>query len=141
MVAAPRAAAEPAWGSESAIETYLAGQMRDLRIVGLQVSIVRDGVVSFDRGFGSADGAGRLVDKHTVFSLGSVSKQFTGLAIQRLVATGKLDLDTTVHSIFPPIRDRNRRALQDHRSAVAVTNVRIRHCQRPRRLGREPAAG
>lgn len=68
-------------------------------IVGAVVTIVKDGEVVANRGFGYADLEGRTpVDPDaTLFRPGSISKLFTWTAVMQLVEQGRLDLDTDVN--------------------------------------------
>lgn len=68
-------------------------------IVGAVVTIVKDGQVVSNRGFGYADlEARRPVDPDaTLFRPGSISKLFTWTAVMQLVEQGKLDLDADVN--------------------------------------------
>ncbi|CAN5334757.1 hypothetical protein BH09ACT6_BH09ACT6_08040 [soil metagenome] len=54
----------------------------------------------FDRQYGDAAPGGPAVTSSTPFVLGSTSKQFTGLAIQQLIAQARLSLDDTVSSLL-----------------------------------------
>jgi CubicO group peptidase (beta-lactamase class C family) len=61
------------------------------------VLVVKDGVVMLDRGYGFANLEWKIPsDGDTKFRLGSVSKQFTAVAIMMLVDQGKLSLDAPV---------------------------------------------
>ncbi len=44
------------------------------------------------------------VTADTLFQIGSITKTFTGTAVMRLVESGKLELDATVHSYLPGFR-------------------------------------
>ncbi len=77
-------------------------------IAGLVISVVRDGVVLFEKGFGWADVAGRVPmdPETTVIRVASISKSFTATAVLQLVEQGKLDLDRDVNDyldfVIPP---------------------------------------
>ena len=61
------------------------------------VLVARDDVVLFDKGYGSANLEWKIAnDGATKFRLGSVTKQFTGVAILLLQDRGKLTLDAPV---------------------------------------------
>ena len=68
-------------------------------IPGAVVTVVQDGSVIFNKGYGFADVAARTpVDpERTLFRPGSVSKLFTWTAVMQLVEAGKLDLDADVN--------------------------------------------
>ncbi|MCL2572317.1 MAG: serine hydrolase [Defluviitaleaceae bacterium] len=54
------------------------------------------------QGFGYADSAaGVPVDEYTLFSLGSISKPFTAIAVMQLVEDGLIDLDEPIVTYLP----------------------------------------
>ena len=69
---------------------------------GLAISIINKNEVLYSKGFGIAnlDYAIKNTDS-TIFSLASVSKQFTAAAIWALIEEGKLSLDDNLHQFFP----------------------------------------
>src|SRR4051812_39111273 len=77
----------------AAIDDYIQGKMRELRIPGLALGIVQGDQVVHLKGFGIAGSDGRLVTPQTPFQLASIVKPMTGVAIMQLVEAGKLDLD------------------------------------------------
>ncbi|MDQ2839024.1 MAG: beta-lactamase family protein [Actinomycetota bacterium] len=72
-----------------------------MHLPGVAVVVIRDGRPLVSRGFGEAAPGGAPVTPKTPFVLGSTSKQFTGLIVQRLVLQGLLNLDTTAHQVLP----------------------------------------
>lgn len=71
---------------------------------GCAAAVVRDGRTVYARGFGLADLGHRVpIGPDTVFELGSVSKQFTAVAILLLEADGKLKLDDTLQQHLPEL--------------------------------------
>jgi len=68
-------------------------------IAGLVLSVVKDGQVLLEKGYGSADvAAGVPMDpRRTLVRVASVSKTFTATAVMQLVEHGKLDLDRDVN--------------------------------------------
>lgn len=67
-------------------------------VAGAVVTVVKDGEILANRGFGFADvKAGTPVDPDaTLFRPGSISKLFTWTAVMQLVEQGKLDLDADI---------------------------------------------
>jgi D-alanyl-D-alanine carboxypeptidase len=93
------------------------------QIPGASVAIERRGHVIYDKGFGFADLENRVpVTPDTVFPIGSITKTMTGLAIQQLIAAGKVDLDAPVGRYLPtlpaPARDAKIRFLLEHTSGI-----------------------
>jgi CubicO group peptidase (beta-lactamase class C family) len=68
-------------------------------IAGAVITVVKDGQVLFQKGYGYSDVAKRApVDpENTLFRPGSVSKLFTWTAVMQLVEAGKIDLDADVN--------------------------------------------
>jgi CubicO group peptidase (beta-lactamase class C family) len=90
--------------SFNAIDAYIRRQMKDARIPGLALGVVRDGQPVHLRGFGRADSSGRACTPQTPFFIGSNSKSFTALAIMQLAEAGKVDLDAPVRRYIPWFR-------------------------------------
>nr|WP_321228876.1 serine hydrolase domain-containing protein [uncultured Psychroserpens sp.] len=69
---------------------------------GLAISVINKNEVLYSKGFGIAnlDYAIKNTDS-TIFSLASISKQFTAAAIWALIEEGKLSLDDNLHQFFP----------------------------------------
>lgn len=69
---------------------------------GTAVMLIRDGRVEYRKGFGLADLDARTpITPDTQFSLESVTKQFTAMAILILMDQGKLKLDDTLAKFCP----------------------------------------
>ncbi|HEX8440490.1 serine hydrolase [Archangium sp.] len=76
--------------------------IREWNVPGLAVSVVKDGKVVFSKGYGLREvGKPAPVDEHTLFSIGSISKSFTALALGLLVEEGKLSWDDPVSQHLP----------------------------------------
>lgn len=73
--------------------------MRASNVAGAIVSVVKDGEIIFNEGFGYSDleGNKKVNPDETMFILGSLSKLFTWTAVMQLVEKGKLDLNTDVN--------------------------------------------
>lgn len=75
---------------------------------GLLLCIVKGDSVLYDNGLGFADlDTKRMVDKQTVFRMGSITKTFTSMAILSLVAEGKIKLLDELNKIAPEIIFKN----------------------------------
>ncbi len=70
--------------------------MREQGIPGLALGIVQGDQIVHVRGFGVADPAKTPVTPQTTFSIGSLTKSFTALAVMQLVEGHRLELDTPV---------------------------------------------
>ena len=98
--------AEPApdSGSYDAIDAYIEGQMRRLKIPGVALAIVEGDRIVYRRGFGHARPGGEAPTPQTPFVLGSTTKSFTALAVMQLVEAGKIELDAPVQRYLPWFR-------------------------------------
>ena len=73
---------------------------------GAAVMVIKDDGIVYSGGFGYADIEGRIpIDAHSTFRLGSVSKQFTAMAIMILAEEGKLDYDDAVIDYVPQLTE------------------------------------
>lgn len=93
--------------------------LADYQAAGLSLAVVLDGELQYAQGYGVRDaGSGAPVTPDTVFSLGSITKSFTALAIAQQVDAGLLDLDTPIVTYLPDF------TLTDPDAANALT---LRH--------------
>lgn len=80
--------------ARDAVNNYIQNEMRELRIPGLQLAVVKDGRIVMLKSYGLAELPHAIpVATTSVFSINSATKSFTGVAIMQLVESGKLDLD------------------------------------------------
>ena len=87
-----------------AIDDYVRERMRQLRIPGLALAIVRDGGPATVRTYGLANLELQTpVAADTVFELGSLTKQFTAVAVMMLVEEGKIGLDDSIRKHLPDV--------------------------------------
>lgn len=92
----PLASARPA---ADKVETLLRREMRERRIPGLQVAVVRRGKIVLLRSFGVANLQDSVpVSDRSVFAINSCTKAFSGVAVMQLVEEGKIDLSAPVSS-------------------------------------------
>lgn len=72
---------------------------------GAEVIVLQNGKVKFLSGYGLADIRRQTpINERIVFNLASVSKQFTAVAIMKLVEKGKLSLDDSLTSLLPKFK-------------------------------------
>jgi len=83
---------------ETLLDALIPSQLRNRNIAGAVVSVVKDGQVLFQKGYGYADVDAKkpVLPDQTLFRPGSISKLFTATAVMQLVEQGKLDLDRDV---------------------------------------------
>jgi len=76
------------------VDAVVGAEMREQRIPGLALAVLRDGKVVKGQGYGLANVELNVAVKpETVFQTGSVGKQFTAAAVMMLVEEGKVGLD------------------------------------------------
>ena len=80
------------------LDALIPSQLRNRNIAGAVVSVVKDGQVLFQKGYGYADFEAKqpVLPDQTLFRPGSISKLFTATAVMQLVEQGKLDIDRDV---------------------------------------------
>ena len=84
---------------ETFLDALIPSQLRNRNIAGAVMSVVKDGQVLFQKGYGYADVEEKkpVLPDQTLFRPGSISKLFTATAVMQLVEQGKLDLDRDVN--------------------------------------------
>lgn len=71
---------------------------------GCALGVVRDGELAYAKGYGLASlELGVPITPATVFDIGSVSKQFTAMAVVLLAREGKLSLDDEIQRFVPEV--------------------------------------
>lgn len=94
-------------GLDRKLEGVVENFINRTRVPGVSVLVSKKGEVIFHKSFGMANLEHDIkVTKGTAFPIGSVTKQFTGLAIAQLVVAGKLSLDDRLEKFIPdyPVR-------------------------------------
>jgi CubicO group peptidase (beta-lactamase class C family) len=85
---------------EAFMDDLFAKELAENHIAGAAVSVVKDGRLFFEKGYGYANlEKGIPVDpEQTDFRIGSLTKVFTWTAVMQLAEQGKLDLDADVNN-------------------------------------------
>lgn len=87
------------------LDVYIESAMKDWKIPGVAVGIVRNDSVVFARGFGVRTfGRPEKVDTHTVFAIASDTKAFTGILMAMLVDEGKIRWDAPLTTYLPTLK-------------------------------------
>ena len=82
---------------------------------GATVIVVKDGKTLLRKGYGLADTAGmQPIDPGMVLRLGSITKQFTAVAILMLAEEGKLALSDDITRFFPDYPTRGKKITVEH---------------------------
>ena len=117
--------------------------VKDWRIPGLAIAVVKDGQLVFAKGYGVRElGKPDLVDTHTLFAIGSTTKAMTAALVGMLVDEKKVAWDEPVTNYLPwfqlkdPVGDARahrprsahapRRARQRRLSLVRAATIRPR---------------
>nr|WP_184751837.1 serine hydrolase domain-containing protein [Microbacterium thalassium] len=95
--------APAAWAAPATIDRFLQERRSDLLLAGLAVVVIADGEVRFSGAYGDGGSNAPEIMLDTPFVLGSTSKQFTGLVVQRLIVDGLLGLDDTLAVLAPDL--------------------------------------
>lgn len=83
------------------VDEYVAAQMKEQKIPGLSLAVVKDGNPVLVKGYGLANVEHQVAVKpETIFQSGSVGKQFTAMAVMMLVEEGKVGLDDSITKYF-----------------------------------------
>jgi CubicO group peptidase (beta-lactamase class C family) len=87
---------------DSRVDKFVQDSIREQRIPGLALAVMRDGQVVKAKGYGLSNIELNVpVSPQTIFQSGSVGKQFTATGIMMLVEEGKVGLDDKVAKYFP----------------------------------------
>jgi CubicO group peptidase (beta-lactamase class C family) len=88
-------AGPPVWGERTAaLEKRITQSMRDLRVPGASVALIRNARIAWKKSFGVRDrSTGAPVDDDTIFSAQSMSKPVFAYRVMKLSEQGVLDLD------------------------------------------------
>ncbi|MFX1503442.1 MAG: serine hydrolase [Promethearchaeota archaeon] len=79
------------------LEQEITELMREFKIPGFAIGIVKEGKPFFAQGFGARNLEKNLpFTENTLFGIGSVSKSFTALAIMQLVEKGEINLQDPI---------------------------------------------
>ena len=83
---------------------------------GCALAVVQAGTVTYARGYGMANlETGTPITPDSIFDIGSVSKQFTAMAVVLLAQDGRLSLDDDVRKYLPE--------LPDYGTTITVANL------------------
>jgi CubicO group peptidase (beta-lactamase class C family) len=82
------------------IEKYIGQALNEYQIPGASLTIVHNGKILLQKSWGIQSN-GEPVTKDTLFTIGSVSKPLTSLAIMKLVEQRKIALDHDIDSYIP----------------------------------------
>jgi CubicO group peptidase (beta-lactamase class C family) len=91
---------------ETEIATLFAAKSVDNTSPGCAIGVIQDGQWALRRSYGMANLEHDVpITNQSIFRMGSVSKQFTAMAIALLAQQGKIDLDADIHMYLPDLPD------------------------------------
>jgi D-alanyl-D-alanine carboxypeptidase len=95
---------EPANAQMAKLDLEVAAIMERQHIPGMSVVVIKNGRVQALKGYGVADiETKQPVTPDTKFAIGSVTKQFTAMAVMMLVEEGKVNLDKPISQYLPDL--------------------------------------
>lgn len=98
----------------SRIDSIVVEAMERDRVVGISVGVRKGGELLVAKGYGFADLENEVkATEHTVYRIGSVTKQFTAAAIMLLVERGSLRLEDELTRFLPDYPTEGRRITVD----------------------------
>lgn len=109
-------------------DEYVAKAVKDWKVTGLAIAVVKDGKVAFAKGYGVREhGKPAPVDTQTVFAIASTTKAITAAALGMLVDEGRMKWDDPVTRHLPSLelhdpyvtRELTVRDLLTHRGGLA----------------------
>lgn len=104
-----------AYGQADSTDIIVQKMMKDQKITGLSLAVVKNGKPIVNKGYGLANVEHNVpVTAETVIRLGSVSKQFFTTAILKLQEEGKLSIEDSVLTFFPDAPETWRPILVKH---------------------------
>ena len=90
---------------KDSLDTYVERALKEWKIPGVSVCVVKDGNVVIMKGYGVKElGTDNKVDENTLFMIGSNTKAFTATALAILDAEKKLSLDDKVVKWLPDFK-------------------------------------
>ena len=116
-------------------DTVVAERMKEWKVPGLAIAIVKDGKLISARGYGLRNVKQNLpATENTLFAIGSCTKAFTAAAAGILVDEGKMKLDSPVREYLPDFKmhedyvteHMTPRDLMTHRSEIGRASCRER---------------
>lgn len=85
----------------SKLENYIESYLEEYQVPGASVAIIHKGEVFYAQSWGVTGGNDESVTMETPFTIGSISKSLTGLAIIKLINENFIELDDPVQKHLP----------------------------------------
>lgn len=92
------------WVKADEIDDFMRAEMAKRKIPGLQLAVVKNSKIVKTASYGLANIQDAVaVDDNTVFSINSITKAFTGVAVMQLVEEGKLEVSAKISKYLPDL--------------------------------------
>lgn len=102
VYAQPNTAAAPYQENFAILDAWLDAMKDFERLPGISVAVVKNQDIIYSKGFGFADLEKKVPMKpETIFSICSISKLFTSVAVMQLVEQGKIGLEDSIQALLP----------------------------------------
>jgi CubicO group peptidase (beta-lactamase class C family) len=96
----------PAPSTLQRVDSMAAAEFAHDSIASVTIGVVTPQGLVWTKSYGFADmGTHRLANRQSVYRIGSITKMFTALMLQQLVAAGKIRLSDPVERYYPEIRE------------------------------------
>ena len=141
------AALGPGIGRGDELDAYVEDQVKRQLLPGLSLAVVKEGKIVVARGYGSANlETSEPATPGCVYELGSMTKQFTAMAVLMLVHERKLSLDDSITRHIPEApeawREVTIRHLLNHTSGIpSHTEMAVIHADEGKDYTRENLLG
>ena len=100
------AAQAPAASTIERVDSMAAAEFAHDSIASLTIGVVTPQGLVWTKSYGFADlSTHRLANRQSVYRIGSITKMFTGVMLQQLVAAGKIRLTDPVERYYPEIKE------------------------------------
>lgn len=97
------------------IEDYIVSYLEEYKVPGASVALIHNGEVFYSNSWGVTGESEEKITTNTPFTIGSISKSFTGLAIMRLINENSIELDDPIQKHIPWF------TLDDKQAAAQIT--------------------
>ncbi|KAF0821068.1 Beta-lactamase class C-like and penicillin binding proteins (PBPs) superfamily [Bacillus sp. ZZV12-4809] len=99
-------------GIEMNIEKAIKDYLEEYKVPGASVAIVQNNELFFSQSWGVTGESEEKVTEQTPFTIGSISKSLTGMAIMKLADDGTIRLDASVQEYLPWLKLNNGKAAE-----------------------------
>lgn len=100
---------------EERLNNYIESYLEEYKVPGASVAIVHEGEIVHSKSWGVTGESEEKVTTKTPFTIGSISKSLTGLAVMKLISEDKIRLDDPVQKYLPWF------TLEDKQAAAGIT--------------------